>query len=111
MLRPERRVRDFYLPTHAVPAPMRSLLLALLLPLAACSPPEPQPAGPAETPAPEPLRVAIDSLTLREPDLHYAVAVAYPQIEGADAAAVARVNRAIRDSVAAFAAGLRPNPE
>lgn len=54
--------------------------------------------------------VGIDSLTARDIDLNYDVAVAYPQITGSDAPAVARVNRAIRDSVSAFIASIKPRP-
>ena len=57
-------------------------------------------------PAPPALRVEIDSLTARVDSLNYDVAIAYPQVAGSDAPAVARVNRSIRDSLAAFAASI-----
>lgn len=87
---------------------MRHFLLTLLFPLAACGTPD-APEPPAEA-DPPPLRVEIDSLTARDDSLHYDVAIAYPQIAESDAPAVARVNRSIRDSLAAFAASIKPRP-
>lgn len=84
--------------------------LALFVLLAACSSPDPPPAEtPPETASPA-LRVEIDSLTARDAGLHYDVEIAYPQIAGSDAPAVDRVNRAIRDTLAAFATSLKPRP-
>lgn len=85
---------------------------ALLITLAACASPEaPEPPDdPSSEPEPPALRVEIDSLTARDAALNYDVAIAYPQITGSDAPAVARVNRSIRDSLAAFAASLTPRP-
>jgi hypothetical protein len=83
-------------------------LLALLLALSACSSPDaPQDAAPPE---PAPLRIEIDSLKAHDADLQYDVAIAYPHIVGSDAPAVDRINRAIRDSLTAFAAGIKPRP-
>ena len=89
---------------------MRRFSLALLITLAACASPD-APEPPAE-PEPEPpaLRVEIDSLTARDTTINYDIAVAYPKIAGSDAPAVARINRSIRDSLAAFATSLRPRP-
>ena len=90
-------------------APMRPLLLVLLvLFAAACASPEPE-APPASAPAPraEPA-LATDSLLRAEPEVHYRIAIGFPRIEGDDRPAVRRVNAAIRDSLTAFADGLRP---
>jgi hypothetical protein len=86
---------------------MRRLTLVLLA-LAACGTPDaPEPPAAAEPPT---LRVEIDSLTARDTTLNYDVAIAYPQIAGSDAPAVARVNRSIRDSLRAFASSIKPRP-
>jgi hypothetical protein len=84
-------------------------LAACCLALAACSSPDPPPEERPGTAAP-PLRVETDSLTARDTTLHYDVAIAYPRIAGSDAPAVARVNRAIRDTLTAFTASLKPRP-
>jgi hypothetical protein len=89
---------------------MRPLPLTLLLALAACGSPDAPPPEPPPEAEPRALRVEIDSVTARDVALNYDVAVAYPQIVGSDAPAVARVNRAIRDSLAAFLDGIRPRP-
>lgn len=88
---------------------MRSTLLTCFLALAACSSPDPPAEKVAEPVAPA-LHVEIDSLAARDTTLHYDVAIAYPQIAGGDAPAVDRVNRAIRDTLSAFAVSLRPRP-
>jgi hypothetical protein len=88
---------------------MRHSFLTLLLALAACGS-DPRPDEPPPEAEPETLRVEIDSLAARDIDLNYDVAVAYPQIAGSDAPAVARVNRAIRDSLSAFLASIKPRP-
>src|SRR5690606_24138780 len=46
-----------------------------------------------------------------EPATNYRVALGYPQIDGADTPAVRRINAAVRDALAAFAADLRPDPD
>ena len=91
---------------------MRRLTFTLLLALAACGTPDaPEPPDePSSEPEPPALRVEIDSLTARDAALNYDVAIAYPQIAGSDTPAVARVNRSIRDSLAVFAASLKPRP-
>lgn len=85
---------------------MRRLLLVPLVLVAACAAPEPE--APA-APEPEPV-VVTDSLVRADPDLNYRVAIGFPQIGGVETPAVRRVNAAIRDSLEAFADGLRPDP-
>ena len=87
---------------------MRRLLLVPFVLFAACASPEPE-TPPASAPAPraEPA-VVTDSLLRSEPEVHYRIAVGFPRIEGDDRPAVLRINAAIRDSIAAFADGLRP---
>lgn len=92
---------------------MRPLVLraacAPLFLLAACTTPEPDP--PPADPTPEVVpTVTLDSLVVAEPEINYRVAVAYPQIEGPDTPAIGRINAAVRDSIEAFAAGIRPDP-
>lgn len=82
---------------------------ALALCLAACAEPEPE-TPPEAAPPPAPPRIVVDSLVLAEPAFNYRVAVAYPQIADLDTPAARRVNAAIRDSVEAFAASIRPDP-
>lgn len=85
---------------------MRLLSLILLFALAACGTPD-APEPPAEVEPPT-LRVETDSLKARADSLNYDIAIAYPQIAGSDAPAIARINRSIRDSLAAFAASIKP---
>lgn len=86
----------------------RLLLLAAAL-LAACT--EASTGTPAAGVA-DTLAVRVDSLLISVDSLNYTVEIGYPQIAGASAsvsaAMVARVNAAIRDSVAADADGFRP---
>src|SRR5690606_20689118 len=89
---------------------MRFCLLALLFALAACASPDTPPADAPTDAEPTALRVVIDSLTAADADRQYRVGNAYPQIVRSDVPAVARVNRAIRDSLAAFAASIKPRP-
>ena len=91
-----------------------SPLVVLLAALAACAPePTGVPAGTSPVAAeaggaaPPPPPVRIDSLVWEEPDLRYTVRIGYPRLL-LDGAAAARVNGAIRDSVAAFADAFRP---
>lgn len=85
---------------------MRLLPVLTLVLLAACGAPEPE-RMPAPAPEAEPV-VVTDSLVLSAPEVNYRVAVGFPQIEGDERPAVRRVNAAVRDSVEAFAASLRP---
>ena len=88
-----------------------ALLLAAALPLAAasCADVSGTPDAPA---ASDTLAVRTDSLLISVDSLQYTVAIGYPQLTGATATVsaetVARVNAAIRDSVAALAEQFRP---
>lgn len=88
---------------------MHRLFAVSLLLVAACGAPDPAPVPPPG-PDPEPV-VVTDSLVRAEPALNYRVAVGFPQIEGDERPAARRVNAAVRDTVEAFAADLRPEAD
>ncbi len=93
---------------------MRLPHLALLLAVAACASPDgsaDSPVEPVSLPAAAPeLSVVTDSLVTRDPAINYRIAIGYPQIEGSDDPAIARINRAIRDTLVAFTMNVRPDP-
>ncbi len=90
-------------------------MLVAALPLLAATCGTPSDAAGTETPgaaASDTLSVQTDSLVVSVDSLNYTVAIRYPQLSGSSAtvpaAIVARVNAAIRDSVAATAEQFRP---
>lgn len=88
---------------------MRRLLLVPFVLVTACASPEPD-APPASAPGPTPTpTVVTDSVVAADPAVNYRIAVGYPQIEGDERPAVHRINATIRDSIEAFADGLRPD--
>ncbi len=90
---------------------MRPACLTLLLAFAACASPDAtSDTAPPPDAAPE-LRVVTDSLVTHDPAINYRIAIAYPQIEGSADPAVARINRAIRDTLVAFTMEVRPDPD
>jgi hypothetical protein len=83
---------------------MRLLCLtALLVLLAACR--QPEPASDGATTA---LRVETDRIVESNPELQYAVNLAFPRIVPQDRDAIARVNGAMRDTARALVADIRP---
>lgn len=94
------------------PMPFARLLVPLgaAALLAACGAPDPQRPAPGAA-SPQPLTVTTARIAEADSAIRFRAEVEYPQIEGGASPAVARVNRAIADSVRAIVEDIRPVPD